>query len=620
MTTSFLGLPKPRLVWSPAGEPQDVASSDVYFSAEDGHAETEAVFLQGCKLPQRWADGRDHVIGELGFGTGLSFLTTINAWQTVCQPGQVLHYLAVEGAPMNADDMARAHLRFPALAKQAAELQTNWPAAIKGFHRRQFDNEVQLTLLFGPVAEMLAQLRIQANSWFLDGFAPAKNPDMWTDQVFALLAKNSGPAAHLASFSVAGVVRRGLSNVGFTVTKKPGYGRKRHRLEAQFLPKINARIHSQPPSVMIIGGGIAGACLAHGLSRVGIKPVIIDAKGLAKGASGNPCGLISPRLDLDDSPLSRFYRTAFAHAVDFYQQQTGAAFTKTGIMRTAQTEQQQHKFAALTQAQALPDNWMQAQAHGLLLPHAGILRPKAAIEILTNNIDLIESKLASLRYQDQQWVATDRDGTEICRAEIAILANGAGSIAGLDLPSLRLLRGQVSMASGIKGLPKMPVIGKSYAVTLGQDQLLFGATHDRVDQLGDQQVRPKDHLRNVAELQSLAPNLACQIDPDQLTGRTSYRAASPDLQPIAGPVPDNQACANWSRQVWGKLDDYASAPNRPGLYMLNGLGSRGLCLAPILAEAIIAMITDGPSPLEHDAVTALHPARFIARAARKQQT
>ena len=626
MTAHFLGLPKAQLLWTEAGEPQDKIPQDIYFSAADGVQETKTVFLNGCNLPDRWSGQPLHVIAELGFGTGLNFLATADLWRKTCQPRQKLHYISVEGSPLSAEEMQRAHLRFPAINKIATELRAVLPPAVKGFHNCHITDDIQLSLLYGPVDELLPQLQASVDSWFLDGFAPAKNPQMWSDQVFDQIQRLSAPDAHLASFSVAGSVRRGLRKIGFEVHKKPGHGYKRHRLEAVFTCKKpepvkveNDKLENDK-TVMVVGAGIAGACLVHQLAKHDIDCLLIDGSGLASGASGNPVGLVSPRLDLDDTPLARFYRTAFCYAIQFYQQNISSSFVQTGINRMAQSPEQWDKFTKLFKYKALPDEMLilNLTKQELQLPTAGTLQPVKAIQTLVGATDTVTKQIDKLTNENDQWVARDTDGKVISSADIVVLAHGVGEIANLGLPELRKLRGQISIASNITNRPKRPVIGKSYALAIDTENLLFGATHDRVQEITDTNVKLGDHHRNLAELEILLPELAGQIDASTLVGRTSYRAASPDLQPLAGQVPDVDKCKEWAKQYWGKLDDYSSAPVQSGLYMLNGLGSRGLTLAPILAKAIVADILGHSSPLEKEAATALHPARFAARTARRQ--
>jgi len=616
----FLGLPKAKLRWSDAAEPEDITTGDVYFSADDGAKESQSVFLNACQLPARWQQNKTHVICELGFGTGLNFLVTLAKWRKTTKPEQILHYIAIEGYPMTQSEMKKAHSRFPEFSAEAKILQTNWPSPTKGFHTRDLGNQVSLTLLFGPAGQMLKQLEAKVDSWFLDGFAPAKNPEMWSEQVLAQMARLSAPAARVGTFSVAGFVRRGLSDVGFVVEKKPGHGRKRQRLEAEFTePGEIAKPPAYPQKALVIGGGIAGACLANALTQANIKCVLIEKESVASGASGNPYGLVSPRLDLDDTPLARFYRTAFAYANWFYTKMCPDAFTQTDIRKLAINTEQQQKFFALMQAGALPPEQMELLNDGqeLRINGAGILQPVKAVNKLVAQATIISQQIVQLIFKEGQWRALTANGVEVDRAPIIILATGCGIIDAPDIPKMRLLRGQISITNDVQNLPATPLVGQSYTVPIAPNTLLFGATHDRLDTLENAKVRQSDHVRNLDNLTKLDPELAAKIDVTKLTGRASVRAASPDMQPLAGPVPTAAIC-NWSREHWGKLDDYVDAPKHPGLFILNGLGSRGLTLAPLLAEEIVRQVTDAPSVLEKEVINALHPARFAARAARKK--
>ncbi len=627
MTRQFLGLPTANLKWSQTGEPEDVGSGDVYFSANDGLAETKAVFLAGCDLPARWQQDDLHSIAELGFGTGLNFMATLAKWRKFARPDQRLHYIAIEGAPLSHEQLSRAHKAFPELKREATDLQQIWPDAVKGFHRRSVpgnanEPSIELTLLFGPVAEMLPQLDAQIDSWFLDGFAPAKNPQMWSEEVFAQLARLSRPETRLATYSVAGLVRRGLAAHGFEVEKKPGHGRKRQRLEATYTRSTaNHQARLKPPdNVIVIGGGIAGACLIHEFAQVGVSVTLVEAQDLAAGASGNEIGLVSPRLDLEDSPLARFYRSAFAYACQFYAYSCNAAFNTTGILRKPANEEKVHKHWDLIANAALPKTLAELDDDGssLFLKTGATLCPATAIARLAKPAKPIIASVKRIERNAGQWVVYGADKQMIASADHLVLALGAGELTGIELPALRLLRGQVSIGITQQHGIKVPMIGASYALGLDADRLLFGATHDRVEDPTCNQTTKQDHQRNLANLGILHPDLAEQVELSQLTGRASVRAASPDLQPLAGPVADAGKCGPWAKQFWGKLSDYSSAPMLDGLYLLNGLGSRGLTLAPLLAKSIVSEICGEPSPLERDARTALHPARFCARAARRQ--
>ncbi|MDB5462445.1 MAG: hypothetical protein JWP23_834, partial [Phenylobacterium sp.] len=278
------------LAWSDDGQPRSRLYGDVYFSAEDGLAEARAVFLQGCGLPDAWRGRRRFVVGELGFGTGLNVLALIDLWTRAGPPQGRLHIFSVEAHPIAAKDARRALGRWPELTELTARLIAHWPGQARGLHRLEFpDLGVILDVAVAEVAGALEAWSGHADAWFLDGFAPARNPAMWREEVLALVAGRSAPGAVAATFTVAGAVRRGLAAAGFTVEKQPGFGRKRERLAAR-LPGMG----SDPVAarrVAIVGAGIAGAAAARAVRALGGEALVFDAEARGAGASGNPAAL-----------------------------------------------------------------------------------------------------------------------------------------------------------------------------------------------------------------------------------------------------------------------------------------------------------------------------------------
>lgn len=228
----FSPLRPAELQWEAADQPTSHEYGDVYFSREDGLAETGHVFLEGNRLEKRLAAAEGFVIGETGFGTGLNFLAAKALFERVAPPQATLHFLSVEKHPLRREDMQRALAAFPELAKHVEKLLEILPEATPGFHRRQM-GRVALTLLYGDVMEVLPQLEAKVDAWFLDGFAPAKNPDLWQVDIYSEVARLSAEGATAATFTVAGAVQRGLKEVGFSVSKMRGFGRKREMLVAE---------------------------------------------------------------------------------------------------------------------------------------------------------------------------------------------------------------------------------------------------------------------------------------------------------------------------------------------------------------------------------------------------
>ena len=204
--------------WQDDGQPRSRRFGDVYFSAQDGLAEARAVFLQGCGLPGAWAGRRRFVVGELGFGTGLNIAALLDLWRETRPPGGMLSILSVEAFPVSADEAMRALAHWPELSDISRCLIAGWPGRARGRHRvdlAEFNAILDVAVM--DVHDALSGWTGRADAWFLDGFSPSMNPQMWTDEVLGLVAARSAPGARAATYTVAGQVKRGLASAGFAV-------------------------------------------------------------------------------------------------------------------------------------------------------------------------------------------------------------------------------------------------------------------------------------------------------------------------------------------------------------------------------------------------------------------
>ncbi|WP_074012232.1 bifunctional tRNA (5-methylaminomethyl-2-thiouridine)(34)-methyltransferase MnmD/FAD-dependent 5-carboxymethylaminomethyl-2-thiouridine(34) oxidoreductase MnmC [Candidatus Sodalis sp. SoCistrobi] len=334
------------LRWNDQGTPVSQKFDDVYFSNQDGLAESRHVFLQGNGLPARFTPHPRPVfrVAETGFGTGLNFLALWHAFETHCRQQPVigarrLHFISVEKYPLGKEDLRSALAPWQTLAPLAEELLSLWPQPVAGYHRLILAHgKVILDIGFGDVNALLPALDVsldnQVDAWFLDGFAPAKNPDMWQETLFAAMARLAGPEASFATFTAAGFVRRGLQQAGFAVTKVKGFGRKREMLtgiraprgdvdsdaDADAAPWYARPSAAGPDDVAIIGGGIASALVALALLRRGARVTLYCADGQpAQGASGNRQGALYPLLNHRHDALAQFFAAAFPFALRCYQ-------------------------------------------------------------------------------------------------------------------------------------------------------------------------------------------------------------------------------------------------------------------------------------------------------------
>ena len=591
------------LVWDQNGAPRSRLYDDVYFSSQDGLAESRAVFLQGCGLPGAWR-GRDaFTVGELGFGSGLNILALLQLWARTREPDARLSLFSVEAHPMTAEDAARVLTPWPELADLAGRLVARWPRRARGFHRIDFPEiGAALDLAVMDAAEALAAWGGRADAWFLDGFSPAANPGMWSDAVLAGLARRSAPGARAATFTVAGAVRRGLAAQGFAVAKQPGFGGKRERLEAAW-PGGAARPADRPPRVAIIGAGIAGASLARAFAAEGAAALMIEAAGPGAGGSGNAAGLVMPRLDAGGGAVAQLYAQACARAADLYDA-TPEAVIARGALQLEVGPKDPGRFdriarsplfaaGAITRLSADetgPRLGEPSRVGGLWLDDGRVIEPARVLAAWLAGAALRQATAARIEPGAGGWRILDAGGEVLAEAEIVCLAASLATRAfAPDLP-LTPVRGQVSLAD--TGAPPTPAIGAGYLIPT-RTGLLFGATHDREDQ--DRAVRPQDHRRNLELLAQVRPRLAASLQGADVTGRASLRAACPDFLPLAGAV-----------------------PGQDGLFVLAGLGSRGFCAAPLLAEYVAALALGRPSPLPAPVAEIVDPARFAARARRRR--
>ncbi len=523
------------------------------------------MFLQGCGLPEAWRDQRRFTVAETGFGTGLNVLALLDLWRRTRPEGGRLSIFSVEAYPLTAEEAARALSAWPQLADLAALLIGRWPRRAPGFHRVDLPElHATLDLAVGEAQWGIEAWSGAADAWFLDGFAPARNPQMWRDEVLQAIAARSAPGARLATFTVAGSVRRGLAGAGFAVDKRPGHGAKRERLEARF-PGETAP-GAWPPRVAIIGAGIAGAALARALQVEGARPLVIDAGGAP--ASGNPAALVTPALDAGGGARAQFYAQAFARAVDLYQALGEAAVIGRGVEQLARAERDPARFAAVMDGGLFADGALTATPGGLRFEEGLWIRPHVAIAGWLDGCERVAAVVERLERGPDGWRLHGADGL-IAEADAVVIAAGAGSGELMGQPSaFTPVRGQASWIEG--GELDHAIAWGGYACPT-DDGVLFGATHDRGRT--DVEVLPEDHARNLKTLAEGLPALAAQAAGRPLHGRAAIRATTFDRMPVA------------------------DALDAPGLYLLGGLGSRGFCTAPLLAEHLAATILGRPSPL-----------------------
>ncbi|GJL93356.1 bifunctional tRNA (5-methylaminomethyl-2-thiouridine)(34)-methyltransferase MnmD/FAD-dependent 5-carboxymethylaminomethyl-2-thiouridine(34) oxidoreductase MnmC [Hyphococcus sp.] len=617
------GIDEAKLDWGALPEnrdaPRSVLFDDVYFSG-DGPAETAHVFLAGNDLPSRFKTPRFH-IGELGFGTGLNFLCAWNMWRNTDKPvGAKLHFFSVEGFPFAARQLARAHLAWPELDVLSAQLRTKMPPPHPGLHHIDF-GDVALMLFYGEALDSLTRTEALIDAWFLDGFSPAKNPAMWSPEIFAELARLSNDDATFATFTVAGGVRKVLERAGFEWEKRPGFGRKKEMLAGRiaapsrttkrapwFMP---AKPLDPGARIAIIGAGIAGASLAHSLTHAGFNPVVYESAAPAYGASGNPAGLIMPRLDLGETPTGDFHANAYLHSVRLLPELGAEAFNPCGVVHHATNEKERERQQKLVSQRALPDGWIEQCNEGLFFPQAGVVDPAAFVAALLADTTAVNERVTRLDQTPSGWrVITAQSQTGF---DAVIIANG--------LDALRLGQARTLPLSGSAGQidwfpdatpPEAAHAFGPYAAPAPKGGAIIGATYAPIAIGAEARFTKEATQSNIAAIARTMPDFAATLDPAQSRPRAAIRCTTPDRLPVAGPLPDwGFYSGAYDDLRTGKRQDYPAGELRPGLFILSGLGSRGLVTAPYAAALLAAELSGAAT--DSTFLQALHPARFFIR-------
>ncbi|WP_187364474.1 bifunctional tRNA (5-methylaminomethyl-2-thiouridine)(34)-methyltransferase MnmD/FAD-dependent 5-carboxymethylaminomethyl-2-thiouridine(34) oxidoreductase MnmC [Aeromonas hydrophila] len=647
-----------RLDWNEAGTPVSSEFGDVYFSNDNGLSETRYVFLQQNRLPARFShhDSDIFVIGETGFGTGLNFLATMAAFLEQAPQsgnGARLHFISFEKYPLTREDLHKALAAWPELATFSQPLIEQWPLPVAGCHRLLFaGGRIRLDLWFGDIKEMLPQVPHPADglvdAWYLDGFSPAKNPEMWTQELFDGLARLARPHATIATFTCAGFVRRGLIAAGFAMQKVKGHGSKREMLAGeraekqpqQTIAPWYARPAGRAGEVLIIGGGIASAMTALSLVERGRRVTLLCQDGEpATGASGNRQGALYPLLNGEHDALSRFYSLAFGFARSrllALAKRHPVAFSLCGVTQLGYDDKSAAKLAKMAQG-PFPPELMQVlsepeveQVVGLPCGHGGVSYPqggwlcpadltRAAIQEAQAS-GLFEvafnTEVVAMAEQADGWQVESRDGRR-WQAPNLVVAAGHQLPALIPFAELPLypVRGQVSHVPTSASLSKLNTVlcYDGYLTPAHHDHHCIGASYGRNQT--DLGFRADEQAQNQARLQACLPQQSwpAEVDVSGNQARVGVRSASRDHLPVVGPVASLANLADHYAGLQGDQQNAAPLPLHPGLYVLGALGSRGLCSAPLCGELLASEICGDPLPLAADLLEALHPARYWVR-------
>lgn len=593
---------------------------DVYFSKDNGLLETRHVFLNGNDLPERLSNLQPFEyfsVGETGFGTGLNILALWQLWQQVRPNNHShLHAISVEKFPLSKTDLIRALNVWPDLKPIANQLIAQYPHPIAGCHRLSFPEErFSLDLWLGDAHDVFPSMAktSSVNAWFLDGFAPACNPDIWEEQVLNHIVRLSGIGTTFSSFSVAGVLKRGLTQHGISISRPRGYKHKREMLKAIWLPAepentsdavdtqsvLNQNQPDQVPQafkqrqIAIIGAGIAGLTSAWAFAERGHQVTLYDQSEPLAGGSGNPLALLNPKLCPIEQSHEHLMTLAWQHALQHYPK--FQAFRPIQVHQLALKKaedlldlEQQYP-ADLLIAETAAYSALITEYPSLNLTEAGAVSPhQLKDQILAHPlIQFVQANITKINPEHNELF--NEQAQSLGQFDHVIVCCARHTAAFFEqYPVLKPIRGQVSwMENTAQPLALNQAYSYGgYCMQLDTQQFILGASF--YPNRDDSDVLLEDHVHNYELIHSVFPDYAQSL-PDVTTwqGRASVRAQSLDYFPVLG-----------------KMSEQTE------IYSFAGLGSKGFLFAPLCSEILAAQILKEACPVPESLLQKLSPTRF----------
>ena len=608
-----------RLQWSEDGNRLvSLDYDDVYFQIGQGVEESRYVFLQHNNLPARFATGDiPHFrLCEMGFGTGLNFLLTAQLFLDTAPADTTLTYVSIEKHPIERDMLQQLHAHWPALSALSAEMLAGYPPLIAGFHTIFLaGGRVRLILAFGDAADMLPQIAGPFDAWYLDGFTPRKNPAMWEESFFPLIAAKTAAGGTLSSFSVIGRMRHGLTAAGFKVQKVDGYGIKFSMTAAQF-PGTAAPHHVN--HVIVIGAGIAGCSVARSLALRGVPVTLIDKHGApAMETSGNPLAVIYPKMTVEPTPMGMLYQHGFCFVRQWLRALHIDSFTPCGVLHKDTNADTALRHQKIMTRNTYPADYVTYDAaQGLFQPMAGFIPPVDFCQKLLHHplVTMQQGNVQSLRRDKGQWhVKTDKATHTAAHVVIAAGTQAAGFTETDWLP-LQSLRGQITIVKSTHASETLShvICHDGYVTPAINGTHCIGATFQK-EPAGNTETRRTDDLENIQKLQEHMPALGITAH-DIIGNRAGYRMTTPDKLPVIGRAPDAEKfIETFASLRQGGTGDDLEKPYIDGLYIAAGFGAHGMTTAPLAGEMIAADICQTPLPCPQSLADNLKPERFILR-------
>ena len=650
-----------ELQFNSDGMPCSMPFTDPHFSLQQAEAECQQIFLKGSQISQRWQQKDYFHIAEIGFSTGMNFLTTAKQWQ---QQNRTKHlvFSSIEARPLPGDQLQQLYQYLGISSALADQLLAQYPDRLKGLQRIHFDDaKIQLDLYWGDTEEIISELEFSADAWFLNSPTRNETTSVYNPKLSRELFRLTGIGGHLVSIHRTDddskqQIQTNLEAAGFEITRQAGLGTYRAALhgikhgqqERQgFKLKDKSWLQGQayhkrstnPKTALIIGAGLSGFCTAAALIKRGWKVRIVDRnEGPAMAGSGNQNAILMPRLSVDHDAQSQLTLLGFQYSLRFLDQLKGQfpelRWDACGVVQVARDAKQWQRMQLLCKQEAIPESLLstvsgeQASTYSNCtitqsawwIPRAGWTIPAQVCAILQQQyaIDFIaNTEITSLDYDGEHWLAKPSANRAALYADVVILANAidANHFVQSEWCPLSPKRGQISLiaSQGFSQQPSSILCSDVYLTPEVNNEYVLGASFISNDIATD--IRDSEHADNFSKLEKMIGPLA-DSDKTNLGGRAAIRAVSPDRLPVVGPIA-NQARfkQQFQRAALGDTHhSYAPAQYYDGLYINTAFGSRGLAWIPLCSEALASEINAQPNPLNRRLRHAIHPSRFLMRA------
>ena len=555
---------------------------DIYFDKTDGVKEKEHVYLNANDLANRIMLSDKLCIAELGFGTGLNFILTWRLWKKNRKPNSSLTYISFEKAPLSKKEMTRVYKRFKELNDFSDQLIQKLTDNYKTNRTIYFKSEnINLILIYDDFS-LLTNFDFKADIWFLDGFAPSKNPEVWDNSYYKNIYNRTNLKGSLSTFTSSGLVRRGLALAGFSVTKVSGFGQKREmlkavKIESDIKLKVNLNYENTIGPVAIIGAGISGASLAYAFRKRNIECYIVEkSSNVASGASGNKLALQMPKMTADNSPYGLMSLEAFTFSRNLAKE-LKAAPRSDGLILLPSRDREIIKFKKLLES-GWPndliqrytdkincfniDNYIYMRSSGIVDNIKFIKRLIDGVKIFFNfNVTKIKST------KNNSKIIHNEQGN-VLNAQTVIWANGYNITDICDKIPIEPVSGQVTFLKSNPQTSKLK-LNFSYGQFFSQSYKGFhqiGSSFNRNTNVNFDQI---DQNKNLSFIPEFLKQRIINSNVDLNEYRVSVRSSTKDRMPFF---------CNLNEIKQNKYENE---------YVLGGMGAWGFVYAPYYAELMV---------------------------------